>query len=404
MIFQNIATVAGEKIDLHIDDGNNAIVAASHLLALPARLDPHVHFRTPGLEHKENWTTGAQAAINGGCTMVFDMPNTLPPTITEETLIAKKVLIDSQLTDANIPLRYRLFIGADKQHLDQLAKVKHQVIGIKVFMGCSTGNLVIDDDESLHAVFEIAAKEKMIVAVHAEDEALMCARKPYFQDENNYACHSEIRNVEVATRAVEKAIQLAKHYGAKLYVLHVSTMEEIALIKTAKTEGVNVYAETTPHHLFFNTDAYLALGGKAVVNPPLRESIHQPALWQAIKEGVIDTIGSDHAPHTLMEKNKKYGECPSGMPGIEFVLPLLFTALKQGKISLEKIVDLTAKRAREIFDITETNEDWVLVDPHLTAKVEKTASKCGWSPYMGLKLTGWPQYTVMRGKVYALKN
>src|SRR3990167_2619997 len=193
IVIKNVHDIDGNRRDIKIKSSDNQTLDASGLTLLPAVIDPHVHFRTPGLEYKEDWTHASRAAINGGCSMVFDMPNVLPPTITEELLIAKKALIEKQLQNVGIPLRYELYIGADKQHVDQLAMVKNQVVGIKVFMGCSTGNLVIDDDESLRKVFEIAAANDMLVAVHAEDEEMMHASKAQHFRAGDYTCHSDIR-------------------------------------------------------------------------------------------------------------------------------------------------------------------------------------------------------------------
>lgn len=396
---KNATNIHNEKIDLQIESDSNETIDATNLTLLPAMIDPHVHFRTPGLEHKEDWTTASQAAINGGCTLTFDMPNVLPPTITEELLIEKKALINKQLQESGIPLRYDLYIGADKGHFDQIPKVKNQVVGIKVFMGCSTGNLVIDEDESLETIFRIAAENDMLVAVHAEDEGMMQVTHKQHFDAQNYACHSAIRNIEVAVKAVKKAISLSRKYGTRLYILHVSSAQECELIKEAKQQGLNVYAETTPHHLFFDDTAYERLQGRACVNPALRHKSNHAALIKAIKEGVIDTIGSDHAPHTKEEKDQPYGQCPSGMPGIEFILPMLLNAHNQGVLTLEEITGITSEHARDIFRIPEF-KDWVLVDLNKTQKVTDTASKCGWSPYMGLELTGWPVYTIMKGRVY----
>ncbi len=365
-----------------------------NIIAIPGLIDPHVHFRTPGMEHKEDWRTAAAAAIAGGYTTVFDMPNTIPPTITVERLREKKKLIDSQLKEVGIPLRYQLFFGADKNHLDQIPLVKDEVIGIKVFMGCSTGDLVIDDDESLHAVFEIAAKENLIVAVHAEDEHLLRERKAKYKDIKEYAIHSKIRDTEIARFAVEKAIGLTRKYGTRLYILHVSCMDELALIKKAKKENLPVFAETTPHHLFLDESSYAILAGKAVVNPPLRNVDNHAALFAAIHEGVIDTIGSDHAPHTLSEKSKPYGECPSGMPGIETTLALLLNAHHDNLLNLQEIVNLTSKNAYRIFPL-EKNHDVTLID--LDKKMQVSDSnlhtKCGWSPFNGRVLQGWPIFT-----------
>lgn len=402
-IFKNVTTVSGEKIDWMVNDQLGAVIQADTLTLLPAVIDPHVHFRTPGMEYKEDWRSGAKAAIWGGCTRVFDMPNTKPPTFTETLLHDKKKLINEQLQEANIPLRYDLFFGADKQHLHELPKVVDQVIGIKVFMGCSTGNLVIDDDESLHAVFEIAAKQGLLVAVHAEDEHLLRARKAAFQGEKHYASHSLLRDETVATTAVQKAIQLCKQYGTRLYILHVSTQDEVALIREAKAAQLPVFAETTPHHLFLDTSAYAHLQGCAVVNPPLRALSHRAALLDAIHEGIIDTIGSDHAPHTPEEKALPYGECPSGMPGIEFMLPLLLNARSQGLISLEEVVALTSARAKHIFNL-KADADWVLVDLNRKQTVQTTHSKCGWTPYAGLTLQGWPVYTLLGKRIFDLQR
>jgi dihydroorotase len=399
----NAATITGSPLELTIPSLTDLHVDARGLTIFPGLIDPHVHFRTPGMEYKEDWRTAAAAAIHGGYTTVFDMPNTLPPTVTATLLQEKKALIDAQLHDIGIPLRYQLFFGADKNHFDEIPAVKDAVIGIKVFMGCSTGNLVIDDDQSLQAVFEIAAANDLLVAVHAEDEQRLCERKLIFKGSKDYQDHSVIRDAETARIAVEKAITLARSTGARLYILHVSTEQELALIKQAKQEGLPVYAETTPHHLFLNTTNYAALQGKAVVNPPLRGSDQNEILWKALVDNVIDTIGSDHAPHTIDEKAKPYGSCPSGMPGIETTLPLLLTAYHQGRLSLERIVQLTSSRAQTLFRLPQTS-DIVLVDLNKKATVVPTTlkTKCAWSPFAGLSLQGWPVYTIVNGKCFQL--
>lgn len=403
---KNILTIENKRQNLNIASKQNVIIEAGHLLLLPGLIDPHVHFRTPGLEYKENWKTAAKASIKGGYTTVFDMPNTLPPTITQVALQEKIALIDKQLKEVKIPLRYYLFFGADKYHLNEIRKVKEAVIGIKVFMGCSTGNLVIDDDESLHAIFKIAAEEDMLVAVHAEDEIRLKENAKKFTGLQPYSIHSKIRDESAAVIAVKKAIQLVRLYKTRLYVLHVSTSQEIDLIAQAKEEGLPVFAETTPHHLFLNSNDYRALAGKAVMNPPLRSSEHQQALFSAIKLGIIDTVGSDHAPHTPEEKAKPYGLCPSGVPGIETTLPLLLEAYHQDLISLQAIVNLTSRRAEKIFRLTECSEDYVLVDLALTKRVEdkRLSTKCRWSPFSGRILRGWPVMTILKGYLYDLDN
>jgi dihydroorotase len=398
-------TITGEKKEMVIDSNSNEIISGTGLTIFPGLIDPHVHFRVPGMSEKEDWQHAARAALSGGYTTVFDMPNTLPPTITSELLQEKIKMIDQELLDAHIPLRYKLYFGADKNHFDQIPKIKNDVVGIKVFMGCSTGNLVIDDDESLETIFQIASENNLLVAVHAEDETELKKRKLLFQSSKNYADHSHIRNVDVAVLAVEKAIHLAKKYRTKLYILHVSTKEEVALIQAAKAEGLSVFAETTPHHLFLSDHMYAKLHGKAVVNPPLRNESHHEALWQAIHDGVIDTIGSDHAPHKISEKEMPYGQCPSGMPGIETTLPLLLNAYHQGHLSLEKIISLTHDNPRKIFNLPE-NDDRVLVDlqKSMTVNNSELKTKCAWSAFHGVTLRGWPVYTIAQNHFFDLQK
>src|SRR3990167_109676 len=395
----------GNPIELMLSSQQSQELNVNSLSVFPGLIDPHVHFRTPGMEHKEDWRTAARAAICGGYTTVFDMPNTIPPTVTAETLIEKKALINKQLAEINLPLRYELYFGADKNHLQEIYRVQHDVIGIKVFMGCSTGNLVIDDDESLHKVFKIAAELNLLVAVHAEDEVMVRQRNKQFSYRKQYRDHSLIRNVDVAVCAVAKAIDLSRTYHTRLYILHISTADEVTLIRSAKAEGLSVYAETTPHHLFLHEGAYVDLQGKAVVNPPLRSGEHHQKLCDAINDSTIDTIGSDHAPHLESEKANAYGACPSGMPCIETTLPLLLTAYHAGFISLQRIVELTCTRAREIFKLT-PNEDCVLVNLHKTKVINNAElqTKCKWSAFAGHKLTGWPAYTIIGGQVFDLQE
>ena len=401
LIIKNGSTIEGVQQDIYIPSAEEQVLDASGLTILPALVDPHVHFRTPGYEHKEDWRTASQAAIAGGYTTVFDMPNTLPPTVTAELLKEKKAIIDAQLLEIGIPLNYQLFFGADKQHISEIPKVKNEVVGIKVFMGCSTGGLVVDDDESLNAIFKIAAEQNMLVAVHAEDECMMNQNKAKYAGIKEYSIHSQIRNVEAAVLAVEKAIYLSRLYGTRLYILHVSSAPEIQLITAAKKEGLFVYAETTPHHLFLNDTMYAELQGKALVNPPLRSVEHQHALFDAIRDGIIDTLGTDHAPHTIAEKARDYGDCPSGMPSIEIVLKLLLNACHQGQLTLPQVIKMTSSRAREIFNLPEST-DVVLVDLKKETIIsnDNLKTKCAWSPYAGQRLTGAPVYTILNGKCF----
>ncbi|MFA7653926.1 MAG: amidohydrolase family protein [Candidatus Magasanikbacteria bacterium] len=414
-----IPTYNSKKIEVSLD----VDLANNNLIALPALIDPHVHFRTPGAEHKEDWITGSSAAFAGGVTTVIDMPNNNPPAIDYVSLISKKKIIDDQITQSGRPLKYYLYLGATPTNWTEFEKCHDEVIGIKLFMGASTGNLLVDKLTDQEKIFAEAARLNMLVAVHAEDEEIIKAKSQQFIA-NSVNDHSKIRSRSAAVKAVSQAIALAEKYGTRLYVCHVSTADEIEIIKSAKARGVKVFAEVTPHHLFLNQNAYESLGALAQMNPPLRTPEDQNALWQAINEGIIDTIGTDHAPHTLEEKAKPYPTSPSGVPNIENYLALLLNAAgqslarrsyagntknnnkitldnqpnnnynigaKAAKISLEKIVELTHDNPQKIFNLPK-NDDWVVVDldKEKTIKNEDQKTKCGWSPYAGMKLKGWP--------------
>lgn len=381
------------------------VVEGKKLTALPALVDPHVHFRTPGDPHKEDWKTASFAALYGGVTTVFDMPNNKPSCTTVERLREKKKLIDAQLRAVNIPLRYGLYLGADPKHLAEISKAKDDAVGIKVFMGGSTGDLLVDAQGDLEEVFKRAADIDMVVAVHAEDEALLQEGKRLFAGRTDVAAHSEMRTPHLAAVAVERAINLSAKFGTKLYLLHLSTEEELKLVRAGKKAGLKIFAETTPHHLFLTTDDYVKWGTLVQMNPPLRAATHQKVLWEALIDGTIDTIGTDHAPHTLEEKNAPYGRAPSGIPGIDLLLPLLLNAVHEKRLTLQKMMELLHRNAMKLFNLPE-NEDYVLVDLGLQKEVNKEdiKTKCGWSPYIGKVLTGWPLYTSIDGKLFSHKR
>ena len=371
------------------------------LIELPALIDPHVHFRTPGAEYKEDWISGARAAIAGGVTTVFDMPNTNPPTTTYARVLEKKALIDTQLKSAGIKLNYRLFFGADKNKFSELhllkshADLEQLICGVKVFMGSSTGDLLMDDAEALDTLFKLCSEMDLLLAVHAEKEALIRTNTATLQSED-FSCHSVIRSPEVAAQALEQAIALTRKYGTKLYALHIGSRLELELLHQAKLEGLPIFIEIAPHYLFLDTTRYADLQGKAKMNPPLRETSDREFLWEAIQLNWIDTIGSDHAPHPLNEKNAAYCNCPSGVPGVQTTLPLLLNAYNEGKISLENIIALTHTNPKNIFNLPD-NHDKVMVDLDLEKTVTKDLlfSKAGWSPYEGMSLKGWPIYTIL---------
>ncbi len=373
----------------------------SGLLAVPALIDCHVHFRVPGGEHKEDWQTGARAALAGGVTSVCDMPNNTPVITTATTLRAKRDTIEQQLSTARLPLHYYLYIGATPDNADEIRAIKNEVVGIKIFMGSSTGNLLVDKYDDQKKVFTLAAELKLPIVAHAEDEVLITENKTHFPTPT-ITDHSSIRSPQVAASGVSRAIELAEETGATLYLLHISTPLELDLIRTAKKRGIKIFAETTPHHLFLTTNDYARLGTKAQMNPPLRSPADQEALWIGLLDGTIDTVATDHAPHTLAEKAVPYPASPSGVPGIETMLPLLLDSMHHGRISLAKIIELTSTNPRHIFNLPETN-DWAIIDTNKTAIVDETKlhTKCGWSPFVGQTLTGWPVGVILQNTFYS---
>ena len=384
--FTNLANISLSTINEHVIDGSN-------LLALPGLVDPHVHFRVPGMEEKEDWLHASKASFKGGMTTVFDMPNTKPATTTQERLVAKFAEIDSQLNKVNIPLKYKLFFGADKHNFHQIPLVKENIVGIKVFMGASTGELLMDDESSLHAIYALAKAHNLIIALHAEDEMIIRENTAKYKDAADFKYHSIIRDKSAAVKAVHLVIELSRIYDVTSYILHISTKEEVDLVAKAKANGVKIFAETCCHYLFLDDSYYHTLKGRAKMNPPLRSKQDQEYVWEALRNGIIDTIASDHAPHTLKEKDQPLCKCPSGVPGIETTLPLLLTAYKNGKISLKRIIELLHINPVNLFDLPHNN-DLVLVDINSYKCLDESqlATKAKWSPFAGMKLTGFPQF------------
>jgi dihydroorotase len=400
---KNVKLLDDQIKDVQIKGEEKLIDAKGELTLLPALIDPHVHFRTPGHEFKENWISGAKAAIWGGYTTVFDMPNTNPPCTTKKALKEKIELVNKQLQEVDIPLRVKFYLGADENHLEEIIHCRDEIIGIKIYMGSTTGGLVMHKKSALEKVFQIAAQEDIIVTVHAEDEAIIQKNQKLYSQIKEPSVHSKIRERASAIKATTEAIELAERFGTELMIAHVTTKEELDLIRQAKKKGLLVYGEATPHHLFLTEQDYPALGTKAQMNPPLRTKEDQQALWEALRDGTIDVIGSDHAPHTLQEKSLPYGQAPSGVPGIETTLPLLMTASLGGLLSVEKVVALTRLNPERIFRLT-PNSDVILVDMKTERVVDESRlkTKCGWSPFAKKNLRGWPVYTICQGRCYAV--
>ncbi|HAZ28877.1 MAG TPA: dihydroorotase [Candidatus Magasanikbacteria bacterium] len=366
-------------------------------VTIPALIDPHVHFRTPGFEHKEDWGTAGHAALMGGVTMVFDMPNTTPATTTLELVQQKKSIINQTLEKYKRTLRYHVYLGASTDNIQEISRAKKEIVGVKLFMGASTGSLLVDDENNQAEIFQECARLKIPLAVHAEDEATLQKAKTAFTGAPTIFNHGTLRPRDAAIVATERAIRMAEKYGTTLYVLHVSTKEEIELVRSAKKQGIAVYAEVTPHHLFLTEDDLHNLGNLGKMNPPLRTGADQTALWAGIHDGTVDTIGTDHAPHTLEEKALPYTEAPSGVPGIETYLALLLDAHNKRQISLEQITRLCRTNIQKIFKILDNNDTVTIdVDAVKTIRNEDMTTKCTWSPFAGTTLKGWPIITQIK--------
>lgn len=378
-------SVADEEIDVQ------------GLILFPGFIDPHVHLREPGGSKKETWKTGTRAAARGGFTTIFDMPNTTPPLTDGRRLEEKRALAK----DALVNYGFHFALTADNS--EELERLR--VRSIKLFLGRSTGNLLVDDVLLQKAFTRLP---NALFVIHGEaEECLQRFAAPYAGEENP-AIHSVIRNRSCAVEAMERVLELVRAHHRPVYFCHISTKEEVALIRQAKEEGLPVYAEVTPHHLFLDEGAYATLGTRAKVNPPLHTAMDRAALCDAVNDGTIDVIGTDHAPHLLAEKDLPYAEAPAGLPGLETAAALLLHAMHKGAISQETIGRAMSTRPAEIFGLSTKGRlaqgmdaDLTLIDPNLTQRVleKDLETKCRWSPWQGVTLTGWPVMTVVNGTV-----
>jgi len=374
-------------------------IDAGGLHVLPGAIDTQVHFREPGLEHKEDLATGTAAAALGGVTAVFEMPNTKPSTLTAEDLADKR-----RRALGRVWCDIAFFIGAAAENADQLGELERLpgCAGVKMFMGSSTGNLLVADEENIRRVL---ANGRRRMAVHSEDEARLRERHALVKDGADVAMHPVWRDVETAVRSTQRLLRLARAAGRRVHVLHVTTAEEIPILAANKDIAT---VETTPQHLtLVAPECYERLGTFAQMNPPIREARHRDALWRAVEQGVVDCIGSDHAPHTREEKAKPYPQSPSGMPGVQTLLPLLLDHMNAGRLTLERLIDLTSAGPARLYGIAGKGRIAVGYDADLTLvdlKARRTirepwiASRCGWTPFDGMTVTGWPIATVVRGQ------
>mgnify|MGYP002034697948 FL=1 len=382
-------------------DANEILDAKGHVL-LPGVIDPQVHFREPGATQKENLASGSRAAVRGGVTSYLEMPNCTPPTI-DQIQLDWKIARATESSVAN----FGFFIGASKNNIEALTTTS-PVCGIKVFMGSSTGNLLVDDMESLDAIFSSGER---LIAVHAEDENRIQNRTNMFLGRTNrsqkvlpYDIHSQIRDPETALIATKRAVTLSEKYGRRLHVLHLSTSEEINFLRNNKPTQVS--CEVVPNHLFLSIDDYETLGSHAQMNPPIRERSNADHLWEGLHDGLIDIIATDHAPHTIEEKAKPYPLSPSGTPGVETSLPLMLTEVKKGRCTLAQIQEWMSIGPARLYGIPNKgyiaegyDADLVLVDLEDYRPVinEEIFSRARWSPFHGRQLTGWPLCTIVNG-------
>ncbi len=366
---------------------------------IPGCIDAHVHFRTPGNEEKEDWTTGSKAALAGGFTTVFDMPNTKPPTTTVKALEAKRAIISKKAL-----VNYGLFFGAGPDNFDECMKAEG-IVGYKVYMGATTGIQIKDGIEKSSEVLEkMLNSTERIVAIHAEDESLMKKHADTYKGDNTPEVHSLIRSDEIAFEAAKKAIHIAKKTEGRLHLCHMSTKKEVGLMR--KFGSKKITCEVAPHHLFLAIRDYVRLGNFIKVNPPVRGQHDQDVLWKALNDGIITIIASDHAPHLKKEKEKPYIEAPSGIPELDTTLALMLNAVNDEKIELKHVVELLSRKPAELFGLKKKGQikagydaDLTVVDMNLMREVKNSElyTKCGWSPYNGRKLKGWPVMTFVNG-------
>lgn len=380
-----VAGDAGESID------------CTGLTILPGAIDTQVHFREPGLEHKEDLESGSRAAVLGGITGVFEMPNTKPNTDSAEALADKLRRAHHRMW-----CDHAFYVGATADNTHQLAELERLpgAAGIKVFMGASTGDLLVSDDAALARVL---ANGRRRVAIHAEDEARMQARLSE-RIEGDPSSHPVWRDDESALLATRRILKIAHVARRRVHVLHVTTPAELELISQHKDIAS---CEVTPQHLTLaGEEAYPRLGTYAQMNPPIRSGKHRDGLWHWLVQGVPDVIGSDHAPHTIEEKAKPYPASPSGMPGVQTLMPLMLNHVAEGRLTLARLVDLMSSGAERVFGLIGKGRiavgydaDFTIVDlkKHWTIEENWLASRCGWSPFTGMAITGKPMGTIIRG-------
>ncbi len=376
------------------------VLDAAGLHVLPGLIDPHVHLRDPGDPAVETLSTGTEAAVLGGLAAVFDMPNTSPPITGADRLAWKQDYVEQHAW-----CDIGLYVGATKSNIPDLAGLEfgRGVCGVKVFAGSSTGDLLVEDDASLEAVMRSGRRR---VSFHSEDEARLQARRGLFKSGDPYACHMEWRDEECAFLGTRRLMALARKTGRPAHILHVSTAEELDFLGGYRDVAT---VELLVNHLTqVAPEVYEQLGGLGVMNPPIRGPRHRDAAWAAVRDGRVDTIGSDHAPHALAAKQKPWPECPAGLTGVQTLVPIMLDHVAAGRLSLARMVDLMCAGPARVYGAVGKGRlavgydaDFTLVDlkRHRVVENRWIVSPCGWTPFNGMRVTGWPMATVVRGHV-----
>ncbi len=397
----DVAISDGKIVAVGLFEGEAAReIDCSGLALMPGAIDTQVHFREPGLTHKEDLESGTRAAICGGVTTIFEMPNTDPTTTTAEALRDKL-----ERAEGRAWCDFAFFVGASKENIADLPLLEMMpgTPGVKMFMGSSTGTLLVDDDDSVREVMKHGVRP---MPVHSEDEARLRQRKAELPENPHVRLHPVARDAESARLCTERLINLVRETGRPTHILHISTKEELPLLAAAKAEGLPVTCEVTPHHLTLNADRYEDLGSLIQMNPPVRSEDHRLAIWKAVKDGLFDVFGSDHAPHTREEKAKPYPNSPSGMPGVQTLLPLMVDWSLRGEIPLDQVVAMLTANPAKLYGIEGKGSlapgfdaDIVVWDLEGSREVSQDwlQSKCGWSPYEGTRLRGRIEHVFVRG-------
>jgi len=400
--FQKIdLALSGNKIKKvgKIDLNSSKVFDATGKIVLPGAIDTQVHFREPGANDAENLESGSRAAVAGGITSVFEMPNTNPPTSTFKEFNNKLSAARNRMF-----CNYAFYFGATPDNMKELASVNtlEGCCGVKLFAGSSTGNLLVSQEKDIEKVISNSSK---IISVHSEDENILLSRKKFIK-EGDVTSHPIWRNEECALESTKRVVRLAQKHKKKIHILHVSTKEEIDFF-SEKRDGVTF--EITPQHLtLYAPDCYENLKTFSQMNPPLRSKDHYDRLWDAVDETLVSTIGSDHAPHTKEEKNRKYPLSPSGMPGVQTLLPVMLDHVNKGKLKIEKLIKLVCENPCDLFGIKNKgyikenyDADLTIVDMNKEVVIKDNwiESKCGWTPFNNYKVKGFPVATIVNGEI-----